>query len=218
MTLLDDDTGGDPPSPPVPDRLSLKGLREAVQDCRACELWQGTTQAVMGTGPSARQGRLLLVGEQPGDREDIEGLPFVRPAGRVLDEGLERAEIARGDAYVTNVLNHFRYRARGKRRIHQTNERVHVTACRPRLDAELALVKPRALVCLGATAARALLGSHVRIGRDRGGPMESGLAELVALTTHPSAILRQRDDAERRDAMDALVSDLRIVARWLADS
>ncbi len=150
MTLFDQD--GDPPPPPIPDRLSLKALREAVQDCRACELWEGATQAVMGTGPSARQARLMLVGEQPGDRQDIEGLPFVGPAGRVLDEGLERAGIARGDALRTNVVKHFRYRARGKRRIHQTPERVHVTACRPWLDAELKLVRPRALVCLGATA------------------------------------------------------------------
>jgi uracil-DNA glycosylase len=217
MTLFDPDTGGDPPPPPIPDRLSLKALREAVQDCRACELWEGTTQAVMGTGPRARQARLMLVGEQPGDREDIEGLPFVGPAGRVLDQGLERAGIARGDAYVTNVVKHFRYRARGKRRIHQTPERVHVNACRPWLDAELSLVAPQALVCLGATAAQALLGSQVRIGRDRGRAMDSDLADLVTLTTHPSAILRQRDDAERHAAMDAFVSDLCVVADWLAD-
>ena len=189
-----------------------------MQDCRACELWEGATQAVMGTGPSARRARLMLVGEQPGDREDMEGLPFVGPAGRVLDRGLERAGIARGDAYVTNVVKHFRYRARGKRRIHQTPERVHVIACRPWLDAELKLVWPRALVCLGATAAQALLGSSVRIGRDRGRPMESALAELVTLTTHPSAILRQRDEAERGAAMDAFVSDLSAVAGWLADN
>jgi DNA polymerase len=218
MTPFEHDAGGDRPPPPIPDRLSLKTLRDAVQDCRACELWEGATQAVMGTGPSARRARLMLVGEQPGDREDIEGLPFVGPAGRVLDQGLERAGIARGDAYVTNVVKHFRYRARGKRRIHQTPERIHVTACRPWLDAELTLVKPRALVCLGATAAQALLGSQVRIGRDRGRPMDSPLAELVTLTTHPSAILRQRDEAERGAALDAFVSDLRAVARWLADS
>ncbi|MGH2894952.1 MAG: uracil-DNA glycosylase family protein, partial [Solirubrobacteraceae bacterium] len=122
------------------------------------------------------------------------------------------------DAYVTNVVKHFRYKRRGKRRIHQTPERVHVVACRPWLDAERKLVKPQALVCLGATAAQALLGSQVRIGRDRGRPMESGLADHVTLTTHPSAILRQRDDAERAAAMDAFVADLTHVARWLAEN
>jgi uracil-DNA glycosylase len=220
MTLFDDPHASpgeaDHPPPPIPDRLSFKALRESVQDCRACELYEGATQAVMGTGPSPGKARLMLVGEQPGDREDIEGLPFVGPAGRVLDRGLERAGIERADAYVTNVVKHFRYKARGKRRIHQTPERVHVTACRPWLDAELRLVKPRALVCLGATAAQALLGSHVRIGRDRGHPMDSELADLVTLTTHPSAILRQRDDAEREAAMEEFVSDLHTVAEWLA--
>jgi DNA polymerase len=218
MTLFDDaDT---PPNgrAPVPDRPSFKALREAVQECRACELWEGATQAVMGAGPRPRRARLMLVGEQPGDREDLEGKPFVGPAGRVLDEGLERAGIARADAYVTNVVKHFRYKLRGKRRIHQTPERVHVAACRPWLDAERTLVKPEAMVCLGATAAQALLGSSVRIGRDRGRPMDSDLAALVMITTHPSAILRQRDDADRAAAMDAFVADLERVARWLAQN
>jgi uracil-DNA glycosylase family protein len=216
MTLFDD--AGSPPAgrAPVPDRLSFKALREAVQECRACELWEGATQAVMGAGPRPSRARLMLVGEQPGDREDLEGKPFVGPAGRVLDEGLERAGIARGDAYVTNVVKHFRYKLRGKRRIHQTPERAHVAACRPWLDAERTLVKPEALLCLGATAAQALLGSSVRIGRDRGRPMDSDLASLVMITTHPSAILRQRGDSERAAAMDAFVADLECVARWLA--
>jgi DNA polymerase len=170
----------------------------------------------MGTGPKPGKARLMLVGEQPGDREDIEGLPFVGPAGRVLNAGLEDAGIARADAYVTNVVKHFRYKRRGKRRIHQTPERVHVTACRPWLNAELRLVKPAALVCLGATAAKALLGPQVRIGRDRGRPMDSDLARLVTLTAHPSAILRQRDDAQRRAAMDEFIADLAHVASWLA--
>ncbi|HET8980480.1 MAG TPA: UdgX family uracil-DNA binding protein [Solirubrobacteraceae bacterium] len=211
-------SAAEPPPPPIPERLTLSALAGAVQDCRACELWADATQAVMGHWEQApRRGgaRLMLVGEQPGDREDVEGLPFVGPAGRVLDRGLERAGISRQDAYVTNVVKHFRYKARGKRRIHQTPERVHVAACRPWLDAELRLVKPQALVCLGATAAQALLGSSVRVGRDRGRPMESDLAELVTLTTHPSAILRQRDDDEREAAMDEFVADLRIVAGWL---
>ena len=205
------------PPPPIPAHLTFTSLREAVQHCHACELWQPATQAVMGAGPAPTQARLMLVGEQPGDREDIEGKPFVGPAGRVLDQGLERAGIARGEAYVTNVVKHFRYRLRGKRRIHQTPERIHVAACRPWLDAELKLVRPEALVCLGATAAQALLGSQVRVGRDRGRPADSGLAELVTLTTHPSAILRQRDEAERAAAMDAFVADLTVVAQWLAE-
>jgi DNA polymerase len=171
----------------------------------------------MGTGPAPGKARLMLVGEQPGDREDIEGRPFVGPAGQLLDRGLERAGIDRREAYVSNVVKHFRYKLRGKRRIHQTPERVHIVACRPWLDAELRLVKPRALVCLGATAAQALLGSHVRVGRDRGRPVESDLADLVTLTTHPSAILRQRDEAERAAAMDEFVADLAGVARWLAE-
>jgi DNA polymerase len=203
--------------PPLPDRLSLTALREAVQQCHACELWEGATQAVMGDGPDPGAARLMLVGEQPGDREDIEGRPFVGPAGRLLDQGLERAGIPRAEAYVTNVVKHFRYKLRGKRRIHQTPERVHIATCRPWFDAELRLVKPQALVCLGATAAHALLGSHVRVGRDRGQSIESDLAELVTLTTHPSAILRQRDDAERAAALDQFVADLTGVAQWLAE-
>jgi DNA polymerase len=199
---------------PVPEKPSLKSLREAVHDCRACELWAPATQPVMGEG--RRAARLMLVGEQPGDREDIKGHPFVGPAGRVLDEGLERAGIDRGDAYVTNVVKHFRFKARGKRRIHQTPERIHINACRPWLDAEIKVVGPQALVLLGATAAQALLGSHIRIGRDRGKPQESDLAELVSLTAHPSSILRARSDDERAAAMDAFVDDLSEVGAWMA--
>jgi DNA polymerase len=202
------------PPPPVPDRPSLANMRAAVQECRACELWEGATQAVIGEGRKAA--RVMLVGEQPGDREDIEGHPFVGPAGGVLDRGLERAGIAREDAYVTNVVKHFRYKARGKRRIHQKPDRWHVSACLPWLHAELELVKPGALVCLGATAGQALLGSQIRVGRDRGRPLDSDLAELVTLTTHPSAILRT-DAPEREQAMEQFVSDLETVARWLND-
>ena len=189
-------------------------MREAVQRCRACDLWEGATQAVMGEG--ARHAPLMLVGEQPGDREDIEGHPFVGPAGKVLDRGLERAGITTDQVYITNVVKHFRYKARGKRRIHQKPDRWQVSACLPWLDAEIAMVKPTALVCLGATAAQALLGSNVRIGRDRGQPMESELAQLVTLTAHPSSILRSRTDAERDAAMDSFVADLDGVARWLS--
>jgi len=190
-------------------------MRAAVQACRACDLYEYATQGVMGEGAS--NASVMLVGEQPGDREDIEGHPFVGPAGRVLDQGLERAGIAPRDAYITNVVKHFRYKTRGKRRIHQTPDRWQVNACLPWLRTELAIVKPPALVLLGATASQALLGSHVRIGRDRGRPMDSDLAELVTITTHPSAILRAQDDAERKAAMDQFVADLTTVAQWLRE-
>jgi DNA polymerase len=205
----------DRPPAPVPEHPSLSTLHSAVHACRACDLYEHATQPVMGEG--AQGAALMLVGEQPGDREDIEGHPFVGPAGRVLDQGLERAGISPADAYITNVVKHFRFQTRGKRRIHQKPDRWQVSACLPWLQAELAVVKPAAVVLLGATAAQALLGSHVRIGRDRGRPMESDLAELVTITTHPSAILRAQDEAERRAAMDQFVGDLTTVAQWLRE-
>jgi len=191
----------------------MTSLHRSVADCRACDLWEGATQAVMGDG--AKDAALMLVGEQPGDREDIEGHPFVGPAGRVLDQGLEKAGINRDDVYITNVVKHFRYKLRGKRRIHQTPDRWQVNACLPWLGGELKVVRPEALVCLGATAAQALLGSHIRIGRDRGRPIESDLADMVTVTTHPSAILRT-DDEDREQAMEQFVADLRGVAKWLS--
>ena len=209
MSLFDEQ-----PFAPVPASPTLGNLAETIVECRACELWQEATQPVLGEG--RRGARLMLVGEQPGDREDLAGHPFVGPAGGVLDTALERAGIAREDAYVTNVVKHFRFTRRGQRRIHQTPEQVHVTACRPWLEAELAVVGPQALVLLGATAARALLGAQIRIGRDRGVPQQSELAPLVTLTIHPSAILRT-DAAGREAAMDELVGDLTAVARWLAE-
>jgi uracil-DNA glycosylase len=205
-------TRSDRPHAPVPPNPTPRSLRSAVQECRACDLYEEATQPVMGEG--ATNAAVMLVGEQPGDREDIEGHPFVGPAGGVLDRGLERAGISREDVYITNVVKHFRYRARGKRRIHQKPDRWQVSACLPWLDAELEMVRPRALVCLGATAAQALLGSHIRVGRDRGRPVESALAELVTITTHPSAILRAEDD-EREAAMEEFVADLTGVAQWL---
>ena len=204
----------DYPPPPIPDRPSRPKLAKAVQDCRACDLWEGATQAVIGEG--AAHAEVMFVGEQPGDREDIEGHPFVGPAGGILDSGLERAGIPREDVYITNAVKHFRYRARGKRRIHQKPDRWQINACLPWLRAELEVVKPIVLVCLGATAAQALLGSQVRIGRDRGRPMDSDLAELVTITTHPSAILRT-EDQDRAAAMDQFVEDLTNVARWLRE-
>jgi DNA polymerase len=203
----------DRPPAPVPSRPSLSNMRGGVQECRACDLWEGATQAVMGEGK--RDASVMLVGEQPGDREDIQGHPFVGPAGRTLDRGLQAAGISPDDVYITNVVKHFRYKARGKRRIHQKPDRWQISACLPWLHAELELVHPSALVCLGGTAAQALLGSEVRIGRDRGRPMESDLAELVTVTTHPSAILRAQDDEERHAAMERFVADLANVASWL---
>jgi uracil-DNA glycosylase len=201
------------PPAPVPPNPTPQTMSRAIDGCRACDLYEAATQAVMGEG--ARDASLMLVGEQPGDREDIEGHPFVGPAGRLLDHGLERAGIARDHVYITNVVKHFRYKARGKRRIHQKPDRWQVSACMPWLEAEIEVVHPEALVCLGATSAQALLGSHVRIGRDRGKPMDSALAELVTVTTHPSAILRAREDEERAAAMHEFVDDLASVARWL---
>ena len=171
---------------------------------------EGATQAVMGAG--RRDARLMLVGEQPGDREDIEGRPFVGPAGRVLDRGLELAGIDREAVYVTNAVKHFRYKARGKRRIHQTPERAHVTACRPWLDAEIALIRPRVLVCLGATAARGLLGSQIRIGRDRGQLIESELAQLSSRslsTPRRSCASTMTSSARRRWSSSPATSGMR---------
>jgi uracil-DNA glycosylase family protein len=193
---------------------NLTSLRERVQECRACELYKGTTQAVFGEG-SARA-EVMFVGEQPGDREDREGHPFVGPAGRLLDKALEEAGIDRKLAYVTNAVKHFRYEERGKRRIHQRPGSEHIRACRPWLDAELAAVRPRVLVCLGAVAAQGLLGSKVRVTKDRGKPLESELAPVVLVTIHPSAILRERDEAAREEAFRAFVGDLEVVAGELA--
>jgi len=196
----------------LPERLSLASLREAAAGCQACPLWRTGTQTVFGEGTARSE--LKLVGEQPGDREDREGHPFVGPAGRLLDEALEEADIDRTRAYVTNVVKHFKWQARGKRRIHAKPAWSEVAACRPWLDAELTVVKPDVLVCLGATAAQALLGRSFRVTRDRGKPVDSDLAPHVLATIHPSAILRA--DAETRATeRAALVDDLRVVASLL---
>ena len=169
---------------------------------------------MVGEGPP--NARVLLVGEQPGDREDLAGRPFVGPAGRVLDEALERASLPREQVFLTNAVKHFRYQLRGKRRIHQRPDRWQVGACLPWLSAELDLVHPEAVVCLGATAAQALLGPSVRIGRDRGRELVSDLASWVTVTAHPSSILRLRGAPERERAMNDLISDLETVVKWLA--
>jgi uracil-DNA glycosylase len=194
----------------LPDRLSLPALREAVQTCRGCDLYRNATQAVFGEG--ARAADVMLVGEQPGDSEDREGRPFVGPAGRLLDRGLDEAGIDRAATYVTNVVKHFKWQGRGKRRIHQKPNWTEMSACRPWLDAELEVVQPRVLVCLGATAAQALLGRQFRVTQSRGQLVDSPLAEVVTATVHPSAILRA-DDREAEYA--AFVADLRRVAEHL---
>jgi uracil-DNA glycosylase len=197
----------------VREASSIDQLCALAAGCRDCRLWRGATQTVFGEGsPSAR---LMLVGEQPGDREDREGRPFVGPAGALLDRVLQDAGIAREDAYVTNVVKHFKYRTRGQRRIHQRPDAGEIAVCRQWLDAELALVRPAVLVCLGLTAAHALLGRGLSIARNRGQLLDSELASAALLTAHPSSVLRERDDRSRRAAQAALVRDLRVAARHL---
>jgi DNA polymerase len=192
----------------LPDTLSITALREAVQRCRGCPLYANATQAVFGEG--TLKAEVMLVGEQPGDQEDVAGAPFVGPAGKLLDRALEAAGIDRGTTYVTNAVKHFKWKARGTRRIHDKPSWTETMACRPWLDAELALVKPRALVLMGATAAQALLGKSFKVTQERGKPLDSELADLVVATIHPSAVLR----ADNRDEMFAgFVDDLRLVAR-----
>lgn len=199
--------------PFVPEGKSLASLREAVQGCRGCELYRNATQVVFGEG--ARGAEVLFVGEQPGDKEDLAGKPFVGPAGQLFDRALEDAGIDRSQTYVTNAVKHFRWQARGKRRIHQKPSWSEVAACRPWLEAELAVVQPDIVVCLGATAAQSLLGRDFRVTQHRGELLDSDLAEHVTATIHPSAILRQQDDESRRTELEAFVDDLRVVARLL---
>jgi uracil-DNA glycosylase family protein len=201
--------------PFLPERGGLKALREAAAGCRGCHLWGNATQTVFGEG--LKRSRLMLVGEQPGDREDRAGKPFVGPAGRELDRALEAAGIERTEVYLTNVVKHFKFEERGKRRIHQTPKRFEIEACKPWLESELAEVKPDALVLLGAVAAKALLGSSFRVTRHRGELLDSELAPMVSATIHPSAILRAPDD-EREAQRRAFVEDLRTVARALANA
>jgi uracil-DNA glycosylase family protein len=198
----------------VPERGGIRALRGAAQDCRGCELYRDATQVVFSTG-SASAG-MVLVGEQPGDREDLAGEPFVGPAGRVLDEAIEDAGIPRDRIYLTNAVKHFRFEQRGKRRIHAKPAVAHIEACRPWLAAELGLVRPQVVVCLGATAARAVLGRTVAIGATRGRPLDDRVdGARVFVTTHPSALLRIRDAAERESAAAQLASDLRLAASHL---
>lgn len=206
-------------APLVPDRPTLERLRAAAAGCQACALWQGTTQTVFGQGPAPAP--LMLVGEQPGDREDRDGHPFVGPAGRELGEGLEAAGIDRETAYVTNAVKHFNFTPRGKRRIHAKPKAEHLTACRPWLDAEIAVVDPAIIVALGATAAKALLGSAFRVTKQRGEITKTEDGRMLTATVHPSSILRARGDGSqdeheaRAGARAAFVDDLAAVARAL---
>jgi DNA polymerase len=199
--------------PFVPVRPTLATAKAAAADCRGCDLWRRATQTVFGAGPAPAA--VVLVGEQPGDEEDRAGKPFVGPAGRVLDRALEAAGIDRSKVYVTNAVKHFSWEPRGKRRIHKKPRMSEVTACHPWIETELALLKPRAVVCLGATATIALLGSSVRVMRDRGKLLDSTLAPIVMVTVHPSSILRTRTEDERTAAMNAFVEDLRMLASRL---
>ena len=197
----------------LPGRKTLPALREAVQGCRGCDLYRNATQAVFGEG--AAHAQVLFVGEQPGDKEDLAGKPFVGPAGQLFDRALEEAGIDRRRTYVTNAVKHFKWQARGKRRIHQKPSWSESMACRPWLEAEFAAVKPRVVVCLGATAAQSLLGRDFRVTQHRGELLDSELAEYLTATIHPSSILRQQDEESRHSEFAAFVDDLAVVARVL---
>jgi uracil-DNA glycosylase family protein len=197
-----------------PERKSLKAFREAAADCQACDLWKRGTQTVFGEG--ARRAEILFVGEQPGNEEDLTGKPFVGPAGRLLDEALQEAGIDRSQTYVTNIVKHFKWEPRGKRRIHKKPNAREVTACRPWLEAEISLVKPKVIVCLGATAAQALLGPKFLVSKQRGQFIESTLAPYIMATVHPSSILRAPDEATRHAEKRQFINDLKKVAHVLA--
>jgi len=194
----------------IPDRPSLGNVRTAAKDCHACDLWRRCTQTVFGEG--RRKAELMFVGEQPGDSEDLAGRPFVGPAGKLLDRVLEEVGIDRTAVYVTNVVKHFKWEPRGKRRIHKKPNAAEIAACRPWLDTEIELVRPRAIVCLGATASQALLGRTFRLTGHRGEFVKSALAPLVLATVHPSSILRAPDDDTRRRERSRFAADLRRVA------
>src|SRR4051812_12060584 len=198
----------------VPDRPSLKTARDASKSCRGCDLWKLGTQTVFGEG--ARSATLMLIGEQPGDAEDVSGHPFVGPAGKLLDRALADAGIDRRQVYVTNVVKHFKWEPRGKRRIHKKPRASEVAACRPWLDTEIALVKPQVIVCLGATAAQALLGSAFKVTQHRGAVVASPLPARVMATVHPSSILRAPDENARREELRRFTDDLRAAARALS--
>ena len=199
--------------PKIANPRSLRSVANAARDCRGCHLWAQATQTVFGEGP--RGASVLFVGEQPGDKEDLAGRPFVGPAGRVFDDALAAAGIERKRVFVTNAVKHFKWRASGKRRLHERPNTAEIAACRLWLELELRLVRPGVVVALGATAAQALLGRAFRVTRDRGKLMSSPLAERIVATVHPSSILRAPDDAARRAQMRAFVRDMKRVAKLI---
>jgi uracil-DNA glycosylase len=202
------------PPAPVPPHPTLTKLRDAAKACRACDLWKRGTQTVFGEG--APHARVMFVGEQPGDREDLQGRPFVGPAGLILDKALDQAGIDRSQVYVTNAVKHFKWEPRGKRRIHKKPNSIEIAACRPWLDAEIAVVRPEVIVCLGATAAQALLGNKFRVTQQRGKMMSSDFGPLITATVHPSSILRAPDDDTRHREMRLFVADIKKVAAALS--
>ncbi len=197
----------------IPAQRDLASMREAISDCRGCDLWRGATQAVFGAG--AESAHLMLVGEQPGDQEDRHGLPFVGPAGRLLDRALAMAGINRTEIYVTNAVKHFKWQFRGNRRLHERPSVTEMKACRPWLEAEIERVHPELLIALGATAAQSLLGTPIRVTQQRGKPLPSEWGIPVLVTIHPSAILRIPDESGRREAIERLADDLRRAVRSL---
>lgn len=199
----------------IPDRPTLPAVRAAAADCRACDLWERGTQTVFGEG--RRRAIVMFVGEQPGNEEDLTGKPFVGPAGKLLDSALEEAGIDRSQTYVTNVVKHFKWEARGKRRIHKKPNAHQIAACRPWLETEIALVKPRVIVALGATAAQSLFGPKFRVTQQRGQFIESDLAPYIMATVHPSSILRAPDDETRRLEYRRFRDDLKKLARVIKE-
>jgi uracil-DNA glycosylase len=195
---------------------SLADLRDAAQTCRGCDIWQRATQAVFGEGASGAE--VMFVGEQPGNREDVEGRPFVGPAGKLFDVALSEAGIDRKRVYITNIVKHFNSTTRGKLRIHKKPNADEIAACRPWLEAEIARVGPKVIVCLGATAAQALISRDFRVSRQRGEMIESPLAPMITATVHPSSILRARDDQSRHAEMRQFVADLKKISRHLPPS
>lgn len=198
----------------LPEPLTLEGIRQAARHCQACDLWKRGTQTVFGEG--APHARVMLIGEQPGDKEDLAGKPFVGPAGALLDKALSEAGMDRSQTYVTNAVKHFKWEPRGKRRIHKKPNSVEITACRPWLDAEIQITKPAVIVCLGATAAQALLGRNFRVTKQRGKLLPFGEDGHVLATVHPSAILRAPDGQARHHEMRLFIKDLRAVAQFIA--
>jgi len=194
----------------IPPEPTIPGLRDAAAKCRACDLWKRGTQTVFGEG-GGPQPRVMLVGEQPGDQEDIQGHPFVGPAGKLLDKALTEAGIDRKDVYVTNAVKHFKWEPRGKRRIHKKPNSIEITACKPWIEAEIDVIKPHVIVCLGATAAQALLGRQFKVSTQRGMWLPSKLAPFVMATVHPSSLLRAPDEETRRRETQRFVEEIKLI-------